>query len=553
MGRNLRSTSFFAIVLAAVAVVLLRITLDWAHYPHSRSVCVIGLYAAVLPALVWFWRSSRTGAPETFRVPDCRLLVIAIFGVAAAAVGFSYDHGHTISDESAYQFQARIFASGRMKAEPMPGAVVNPAKTPPEIYFEQQVDSSRGWFSKYPPGWPFVLAAGYLLRCPWLVNPILGVLLLLLVNKLARPWGVPTQTLSVLVAGTSGYTLLQSVGFMSHGLAAVIGAAAFASLFHAARTERLGAVFLGFAFVVVGTEIRPFTGALVALVCTGYILYAFWSRQRLLWPSIGIIACAGLLSVALFCVINFLYTGSPLVSPYALSRGLTQVDNMTLDPLRIVANLGSFWRASWTDTLWSTFPFVLVAAAYAGRYECQFRRELICLALPLPLLVIAHLTQNEPSASLDGERYYYEGYALLCVVAVRGFLLLGSRWQIRAREAALGLLVLFGIQATFFVVVIRDIELRLEPWRLVYRSAAEPPTPSLIFLSSTGPDFAPKHANWNEAEWRTARVVFLNDPGAARRDEVACRFNRPAYRVVSYDVISRSIFIRDYSAVCPAS
>jgi hypothetical protein len=34
---------------------------------------------------------------------------------------------------------------------------------------------------------------------------------------------------------------------------------------------------------------------------------------------------------------------------------------------------------------------------------------------------------------------------------------------------------------------------------------------------------------------------------------VACRFNRPAYRVVSYDVISRSIFIRDYSAVCPAS
>jgi hypothetical protein len=238
--------------------------LDLQNNPHASAYYDLLQYALVLPALLLFWRRSQGKSMPLPSIPDVRGSVVVVFAVLTAIVGFSYDHGHTISDESSYSFQARVFASGHLKAEPMPGATSSVPATPPEIYFEQQVHTVRGWFSKYPPGWPLALAIGYSLRCPWLVNPILGVLLLLLVNHVASLWGRPTQTAAVLMAGVSAYTMLYSIGFMSHALAAVVGLTALAAALHAVRTERLRGCVLCFAMVVLGTEIRPYTGAVIA-------------------------------------------------------------------------------------------------------------------------------------------------------------------------------------------------------------------------------------------------------------------------------------------------
>ena len=57
-----------------------------------------------------------------------------------------------IEDEAAYDFQARIFASGHLFA---------PAPASPEFFPSSWMMLHGGrWFSVFPPGWPLLLAIG---------------------------------------------------------------------------------------------------------------------------------------------------------------------------------------------------------------------------------------------------------------------------------------------------------------------------------------------------------------------------------------------------------
>jgi hypothetical protein len=325
-----------------------------------------------------------------------------------------------------------------------------------------------------------------------------------------------------------------------------------ASILHAVRTERLTGVVLCFAMVVFGTGVRPYTGAVIALLCTGYAVYGLRRKPNLLWPAFAIICAAGLCSVTLFSLVNRTYTGEFLVSPYAYSRGTARVPELTLSASIIFHNLMQAWRWSLTDTVRTTFPLVFVAAVYACWKEREFRRELIFLALLFPMLVIAHVFQSEGSGSFDGERYYYEGYAALCVVAARGFLRIAGDWRIGRRTALVTLTALAAAQTVVLGFVIRDVESHLAPSQVAYRASVASPIPRLVFLSGDAPPFVSKHVNWNEANWKSAATVFLNDPGPDRRDEVACRFGAAAYRVVSYDGRIREAISHNFAAACAA-
>jgi hypothetical protein len=538
---------------AVVATSLVSFPLFLDSNLHAAFIFLCLFYFLALPALLWWFRKEPENSIQSASVvPDLRAVVIVAFGVGAAVLGSTYDHGHTITDESAYRFQARIFAAGRLKADPMPGATSNPAAAPTEIFIEHHVHSDRGWFSKYPPGWPLLLMLGYLARCPWMVNPLLGVLLLLLVNQVARPWGAETQKIAVLITGVSAYTLLYSIGFMSHGFAAVVAAASLAAAVHGVRTKRLRSIAICFLLVVLGIEIRPYTGAIVALLCAGYTLSQFRGKRVIFWQSFAVMTGAAVLAVALFLVANKLYTGNLLISPYAYAHGGTKITEVTFDPNIIGNNIVKFWRWDVTATLCSTFPFVFVAAIYACIQEGKFRRELVFLALLFPSLMLAYIFQVKPSGSFDGERFWFEGYGPECVVAARGALLLWDRWRVRVPVARLALAILVGVHLAFVGFMVRDVEAILSPWRKMYQASIERPAPSLVFLSVSQGDVWSKHTNWNQVDWQKAPTIYLNDPGTIFRDEVACRFHRASYRVVSFDLLTDEPLAQNFVAQCAA-
>ncbi len=299
-------------------------------------------------------------------------------------------------------------------AAPLPGATAVAVNAPPEIYFEQQVDTTRGWFAKYPPGFPLLLSLGYLAHCSWLVNPILGLLLLAGVNQIASPYGTAVRNTAVLLVALSGYTLLYRVGYLSHAFSALVGLGAVGSAIHAVRRKSLVAVAICFTLIIAGNEIRPYTGAVIAVLCTIYTCWASWDAPNFLRRAIGIAGAAAVISVALFLADNRVFTGNLLMSPYAYAQGSMGIRELSLSFPLIFHDVVFVWHPAIVDTLFSTVPFVALAAGYACVRERQFRKEILLLSAVFPALILAYFFETMgASGSFDGERNYYEGFALL--------------------------------------------------------------------------------------------------------------------------------------------
>ena len=82
-----------------------------------------------------------------------------------------------IHDDVAQLFQARLFAAGRLFAA-SPGV--------PQFFDMMMMINDGKWYSQYPPGHPLLLALGVLVRAPWLINPLLGALTVVVAYLLGR-------------------------------------------------------------------------------------------------------------------------------------------------------------------------------------------------------------------------------------------------------------------------------------------------------------------------------------------------------------------------------
>src|SRR5207237_6465612 len=73
------------------------------------------------------------------------------------------------------------------------------------------------WFGKYPPGWPLLLALGVVARAPWVVDPILGGLSLLLLYLIGRDVYRPRVGLTAALLGLAApFFIFLSGSMMAH-------------------------------------------------------------------------------------------------------------------------------------------------------------------------------------------------------------------------------------------------------------------------------------------------------------------------------------------------
>lgn len=546
--RVLSSVALAVFLFAASAFSIIYCFLYLRQNAHTGLVYLLLLHFLVLPALIWYWRVSRNGQPF-FALLNTYLLTAVAFSSLVVIVGLSTQNGRLIVDESAYRFQGRVFTTGKLKAAPMPGVQSDIRRTPPEIFFVHTLQTPGGWYAKYPPAWPLVLAVGYLLHCTWLINPLCGILQLFLIWWLARPWGHTTQVLAVVIASTSAYMLVSNVGYMSHPLESVAALLAIGTLIKGVQGSRLRWIALSFLLVIFAIQIRLYTGAVVGVLCTGILLYEFKAKRRLLVCGLSIAFASAVISVALYLAENRLYTGDALLSPYSLYRGGQNVDEFTLNPIRMFSEL-HIWRWALAETIRATFPFLFLFALYGCWKQGRDKRYLIYLALLFPMLVVSYLADPAPSGSFDGERFYYEGFCLLAIVAARGFDLLVRNWRVSSRSVNIALGVLVAIQVPTIIFTTIDIQEALRLYDQAYQLSISAPAKPLVFLSSYPSRFSSKQVNWNEANWQQAQVIFLNDPGSNQRDSVACRFGRPVYRLVEFDPKRDRMFKADAVAYC---
>jgi hypothetical protein len=178
----------------------------------------------------------RRIADSLLHVPTWAFLTgAALVAFAAAMFCGWYGNGFTPAtpDEGTYLFQAHLLAHGRLTAP-----------SPPHWEFYQFrfcLHQNGRWFGIYPPGWPLLLALGARLGAPHLVNPVLGVGLVLLTYALGReiaPTRPLVARLAVALSALSVMRMAHAATTLSHVLGAICTATAMIAALRGLRTGR---------------------------------------------------------------------------------------------------------------------------------------------------------------------------------------------------------------------------------------------------------------------------------------------------------------------------
>jgi hypothetical protein len=137
--------------------------------------------------------------------------VLASFGVAEAV----YERLPHVEDEMSYFWQARVYARGQI-------AVPSPEQ--PEHFFIPFVVDYHGLrFSKYPPGWPLLLALGLILKIEAWINPLLAGLGVWFTYRLGQKiFDDRTALTAGLLMTLSPFYLMVSGSLLSHNLSLLL-------------------------------------------------------------------------------------------------------------------------------------------------------------------------------------------------------------------------------------------------------------------------------------------------------------------------------------------
>ncbi len=275
--------------------------------------------------------------------------------------------------------------------------------------------------------------------------------------------------------------------------------------------------------------IRPYTG-FCAGVMLGVLLLKEAHRRGLALRFLVAGAAACLVTLAAFLGYNLYLYGH--LSSYSASgstgRGM------------FVENPGDLFQSIVVRTRWSVqavvfyaFPFALPLAAYA-LWRDEEQRSAAWMLTALFLGPVAGYSLVKAVSGPDfGERYYYEVYFALCLLAARGLLLL---WDTRGRAApsilspaAILCLLVYGVHVTFYV---REAAAASHPHAAVLAVSRQITEPgSVVFL----PVNLGRETNGNAPRWQHAPAIYLEDPGEPLRAPVTRVLGRRTWYVIAYD------------------
>ncbi len=314
------------VVLLAGLVAALSVSatpyIAYGHYvPYALQTGLGGaisvLQIATLIALI------VVAGPQT--VPRLPVGVLAGFATLLSAIlaWTAFDRVPHVQDELAYLFQARTFAGGALWA---------PA--PPEgaraglDYYLLDIRGDQ-WLGVTAPGWPAVLALGVLAGVPWLINPVLtGLSVLLAYDIVRRTVSRDRADLVALLMATSPWVLATGATLMTHSTTLIMTLLGWWCLLRAGSGSTRRDVFLalcaglalGWVFV---------TRQLDGVIVSG--LTGLWLLRRLPSGAGQVVACAigGVLAGSVYLLFNLAVTGDLLLSPQAdyLSRLWTDTAN----------------------------------------------------------------------------------------------------------------------------------------------------------------------------------------------------------------------------------
>jgi 4-amino-4-deoxy-L-arabinose transferase-like glycosyltransferase len=369
-------------------------------------------------------------------------LLLSLFAVAAAylVAELVFERIPHIEDEMAFVWQAQVYARGEaaIPSPPHPRTMMTPFV----------VDDHGLRFSKYPPGWPVVLAFGCLLGARAWINPLLAGLAVWLTYRLGQKiFGPAAGLLAAFLTLLSPLFLVLSGSLLSHTWSLVLSlvftlawldttaeGSAFEPPPHWMTTTvaglTLGLLALTRPLTALGVALPFFVHGLILLLRRGWDV-----RRRVL--LIGLIA----LPVAgLFLLWQFAVTGSPFTNPYTLWWPYDKVGfgegfgrqagghNLFWGLVSMKSALEAARRDffGWGGLSWLFIPLGLWAAR---------RNRPAWLAGSVFVSLVGMYIFYWTSSLTLGPRYYFEGMSSVSIFSAAGFLWLAGWPKERIRRS----------------------------------------------------------------------------------------------------------------------
>jgi hypothetical protein len=412
---------------------LLLVPLKNGSVSHSLFFSLAGLASVLIWKATGGWqerseRFLRKVGQSLMRVSSLRwqisiLMTGWLFYLATAS--FLFDRIPQCMDETDYLFQAKIFARGKLWA---------PSTAAPAFFhLVNMINKDGKWMSQHPPGWPALLSLGVRVGAPWMINPLLGGLILLFIYQLAREvFGEEVARISSLLSLFSPYLIAINSSMMAHTSCA-LGALLFLLNFERGISRSSSTrMFLAALFLGTSALIRPFTAFLLALPSAGLL---GWELIRSPRPTLKL-ALASLfglvIPLALLFTYNFFTTGSAWLFGYQYLHGQSNTlgfgprqypyPHTWLEGLRICH---SRLLAVSQNLFQSAVP--ALAMAVSSLAFRRLDRKIIWLGLTflaLPLGYIFHFSQDfyyEP-------RYLFESSGALIILCALGLNTVRRRW-----------------------------------------------------------------------------------------------------------------------------
>jgi hypothetical protein len=433
-------------------------------------------------------------------------------GITAMLIGqFIFQDLPFSGDEWSYFLQAEIFSRGRLHVDSPPH---------PRFFDVWAMVNNGKFYSWATPGWPLLLLPGVLLGAPWLVNPVLGALTLLVVYRLGElVYDRATSLLALFFMLFSPFFILHSASYFAHPSSLFF--IALCVFFYARGIEKEASrdFFLAGLCGSLSFLIRPFDQVASFSLLGAYLLLLVLKRKvavrQLLW-----LGMSQTIGVLLLLAYNYLQTGNPLTLGYHVGYD---------GPLLDVRLLGRQFIAEYFLHLcvW-TFPFLpLLALLYSIWLGATGRRSLTEQRWDA-LLLLVFLSNVLWYAFVPfhywagyGPRYYYGSFFALALLGARGAVALMSRlnpcWTSRERAGftvvALGIclsLSLFWLFPVKLVEAYRSIDDRLALYRKVEQEKLQN---AVVFIRSVSEDFAPWNLTRNTFDFR-GTVLYVHDLGS---------------------------------------
>jgi hypothetical protein len=394
------------------------------------------------------------------------ITLFAVFSNLAA-----YERHPHVPDEVAYLIQARFFAAGavKMPAPPVPQAF--------DVYLMQITPA--WWYPSPPPGWPAMLAVGTFFGLPWLVNPTLaGINVLLIYILLLELVPKYVARLALFLTAVSPWYIFLGMSFMTHMWALTCALLAATGVAWCKRYGQSGWAWLGGLALGILALVRPLEATGVALLLGLWAIGSGSVRLRI-FSAAGLVL--GSIAVAsLTFVYNSQLTGDPRVfpimaysderfSPNANSYGFGADRGMgwALDPnpghglLDALINSNLNIASLNTELFgWSTGSLLLIALFL---FTAKPRKSDYLMWAVIAVIYWLHFFYYYSGGPDFGARYWFLMFVPLVVLSVRGMQVLAQKLESKSVTSTMATTrVLVAVFSLCILALVNFF-----PWRMV--------------------------------------------------------------------------------------